>query len=104
MTRIEIEQELLNLPRKERAAVLHRVLATLSNEEQAALGEEFQALEATEKQARGERIEELMLSWFEGPSKEMTPADWEEIKKTRPEDVDPDSWAVPPDWTPPDRC
>lgn len=33
-----------------------------------------------------------------GASRELTEDDWAEIMSTRPEDVDPDSLAVPPGW------
>ncbi len=101
MTRNEIEKELLSLPDTERAAVMNRVLASLRSEKQAALREELQALEAIERRALGGRLEALMRSWFDGPSKVMTESDWRDIKNTRPEDVSPDSWAIPPGWMPP---
>ena len=101
MTRAEIERELLGLPESERAAVLRRVLTTLHETEQAALREELDALEATEGQTLGDRLEAIMLSWSDGPAEEFTEADWQDIRNTRPEEVDPDSWAVPPGWKPP---
>lgn len=35
-----------------------------------------------------------------GPSRELTETDWADIMSTRPEDVAPDSLAVPPGWRP----
>jgi hypothetical protein len=35
-----------------------------------------------------------------GPSRELTGDDWAEIMAARPEDVDPNSLAVPPGWRP----
>lgn len=44
------------------------------------------------------RLEGEIARGLAGPSDELTERDWEEIFSTRPSDVDPESWAVPPGW------
>ena len=100
MTRAQIEKELLEMPEGERAAVVAKVVSTLSEGHHALIRRQMANLGSEEPDALGDRLEAQMLSWFEGSRTELTDEVWDEIRNADPKDLDPDSWAIPPGWKP----
>lgn len=101
MTRAQIEKEQLEMAERERAALVFKLVGSLSERNQAVIRRQMDSLGSEELEALGDRLERQMLSWFEGPKTELSDELWQEIRTADGADLDLDSWAVPPGLKPP---
>lgn len=103
MTREEIRTQCLRLPEAERAALAEQLVDSLHETERLeAIRDHIDDLEASRLEARREKLEAEMASWFEGESVEMTDERWEELMhRARTEDRSdkPYGVGVPAEWT-----
>lgn len=97
MTRLQLRRRALELSGDDRIALALELVRSLEARQRE---EARRRILEEETEHYTEREVAIIESWFEGPSEEMTDADWAEIMNTGPEDVDPNSLAVPPGWKP----